>query len=446
MYRYWTPTCIIVFLILNMVACAQFTPPGPNALGGSIDQTSYLLLDWPEGLRILIWDDVFEGRHGNHAESATNDHVYHQSGGARSVDGRRYEYSLETRDGLQADFTIDGSPYDLDQGKLFLIRTAGGVTQVEQLDLDLSGLSPTNAGIEDFGRQTIEIARFFQSITNVAARENCSGAYGASEPPTVTTPPADPLPHSLKGYVLQSYCWDGQWYFTLTVGRNAVNVCDSSEPIITDNVRSHTMKGVQALKEALDQLQPGERVTWCSSNLPDADVIDDMLSHSRQSGLELSVWTDQKPSPTVAAPAPATADPTPTADLDRRPDLLMAPSPAPGLPSPVIELARPLYSISKDHVSSSGTGKSQGVWRLDPGGNVVKLSAPPELNITSFDLWPGDGRRAYGTSVGQIYLAMPDGQIRLLHDAGLEAGETVQISSVARSPEGDRLAFSSLLS
>ena len=292
-----------ILLILAMVACAQFTPPGPNALGGSIDQTSYLLLEWPDGLRILIWDDISEGGLHSHTEMkiATNDPVFLQSGGARASDGRTYEYSLETKDGLQAEFTIDGSPYDLGLGKLFLIRTAGGVTQVEQLDLDLSDLSPTNAGIEHFGRQAEEIARFIQLTTSVTAKEDCSLAYGDSEPPTETTPPANPLPRSLKGYVIQSYCWDGQWYFTLTTGRNAASPCDSSEPATMENVPSHTLKGVEALKETLNHLQPGEHVSWCSSDLPDADVIDDILAFGHQSGLELSVWKDLEPSPTATA-------------------------------------------------------------------------------------------------------------------------------------------------
>jgi hypothetical protein len=160
----------------------------------------------------------------------------------------------------------------------------------------------------------------------VTAKTNCSEANGDSIPPTVSMPPASPPPHSLKGYVIQSYCWEGQWIFTLTVGRNAVYPCDGSEPVTTDNVPSYTLKGDEALKEALDQLQPGDHVTWCSTDLPDADVINDLLTYSKRSGLELSVWTDPKPSPTATAPVPVSADPTPTPDPNRRPDLHMTTS------------------------------------------------------------------------------------------------------------------------
>lgn len=324
--RYWAAPCIIVLLIFTLVACRQFTPPEPNAVGSSISQTNYLLLDWPEGLRVLLWDDIYEGEHHNHTESATDDPVFHQSGSAQSSDGRSYEYALETRDGQKAEFSIDRVPYDLEKGKLFLIHTAGGSTQVEQLDLDLSGLSPTYAGVEEFGWQTTEIARFMQLATKAFAKENCSPVSGEAQPLPKSAPPADPLPLSLKGYVIHSYCRDGQWHFTLTVGRNSVYPCDSSEPTAIDNGLSRTLKGAEALKEALAELPPGELVTWCSPDLPDMRLIDDILAYSLQLGLELYVQTELKPSPTATALGPLPADPTPTTDPDRRPDSLITTS------------------------------------------------------------------------------------------------------------------------
>jgi hypothetical protein len=385
---------VLALVVLSLVACKQFTPPGPNAIGGSVNQTSYLLLDWPEGLRILIWDDIFGGEHHNHTESATNDPVFHQSGGAHSIDGRTYEYSLETRDGRQAEFTIDGIPCDLNTGRAFLINTIGSAIQVKQLNLDLSSLSPTNAGVEDFGRQTAEIARFTQSITNVAAKEDCSLTNVGSEPPTETTLAANPLPRSLKGYVIQSYCWERQWFFTLTVGRNSVNPCDSSEPVTTDNVTSYTLRGVEALKEALDQLQPGEHVTWCSSDLPDADVIDDLLAYSQRSGLELSVWTDPKPSPTATALQPASADRTPTADPGQRPDMHMT-------TSAVMSDNSLWYAFDKfdDAGGSYPYNQNQGLYRLQDG------------LITHFDI-PATIRVLEAAPDGHLYMGAGCGVMR----------------------------------
>lgn len=176
-----TLALILSIIILALVACGRSTPPGPNAVFGGIgSEAGYLLLDWQEGLRILIWDDIVEGDHHNSGSGSTTDPVFHQSGGASAPDGRGYEYSVETSDGQQADFTIDGIPYDLAQGKLFLIRTAGDGTQVQQLDLDLSNLTPTNDGIEAFGQATPEIAAFIAENA-AATTDQSTGAIGVPE-------------------------------------------------------------------------------------------------------------------------------------------------------------------------------------------------------------------------------------------------------------------------
>lgn len=177
----WVSVLVLSIIFLFLAACGRTTPPGPNAVYGTADgQASYMLLDWQEGLRILIWDDIVDGGHGSSGSGSTSDPVYHESGSAQATDGRGYEYNLETSDGLQAQFTIDGAAYDLDQGRLFLIRTAGDETQVQQLDLDLSGLTPTNDGIVAFGRETPEIAAFIAEST-AAATARTGGATGLPE-------------------------------------------------------------------------------------------------------------------------------------------------------------------------------------------------------------------------------------------------------------------------
>jgi hypothetical protein len=171
----------LIMLLLMLAACGRSTPPGPNAVyGAAVGKASYLLLDWQEGLRILIWDDIVDGGHGYSGSGSTSDPVFHQSGDASAADGRSYEYSVETSDGQQAEFTIDGTTYDLEQGKLFLISTTGDGTQVQQLDLDLSGLTPTNDGIVAFGRETVEIAAFIAEST-AAMTARTGGATGLPE-------------------------------------------------------------------------------------------------------------------------------------------------------------------------------------------------------------------------------------------------------------------------
>jgi hypothetical protein len=153
-----TPLAALIML-LALVACGGTTPPGANIISGAFEgQASYLLLDWQEGLRIMIWDDAPDADHHSSGSGSTTDPIFYQEGGAQAADGRGYAYTLETADGIQADFAIDGVPYDLERGKVFLIRVTGDGAQIQQLDLDLSGVSPTNDGIVAFGRETPEIA------------------------------------------------------------------------------------------------------------------------------------------------------------------------------------------------------------------------------------------------------------------------------------------------
>lgn len=109
--------------------------------------------------------------------------------------------------------------------------------------------------------------------------------------------------------------------------------------------------------------------------------------------------------------------------------------------SPPAELPRPLYLLSTNWTYSSTTGEPPGVWRLDPGSSRIERITPPDLAVTSFDIWLGDGRFAYGTSEGQIHMITPKEQSILLYDAGLETDSVVEIGSLDWSPDGTRLAF-----
>ena len=174
---------VLTILLFTLVACGGPTAPEPNDINGVVEGgAAYLLLDWPEGLRIMIWDDIIaHGSTYSSSTSATYDELFQQEGSAHAADGQGYEYSLETGDGLEANFAIDGVPYDLNQGRAFLIRIAGDENKVQQLDLDLSGVTPTNAGIEAFGRETAEIADFIRESL-MAVRGQVRGPWATGIP------------------------------------------------------------------------------------------------------------------------------------------------------------------------------------------------------------------------------------------------------------------------
>ena len=157
-----TATFTLLLILLILAACgSQSTPPAGHSIAGSYDgRAGYLLIEWQEGLRIMIWDDLSHGAHSSGSTSSTGDPLFHMDGGGQGPDGRSYQYTVDSADGLEATFTIDNVEYDLHRGKLFFIHTDGGDTWVEQLDVDLSGLAGTNAGIEAFGQYLPEIISF----------------------------------------------------------------------------------------------------------------------------------------------------------------------------------------------------------------------------------------------------------------------------------------------
>jgi hypothetical protein len=137
------------------------------------------------------------------------------------------------------------------------------------------------------------------------------------------------------------------------------------------------------------------------------------------------------PSAAIVVPSPTQSNPTAAPTL--------RPSPTPDSTPSVAESSRSLYFLSVDSASSE---RPRSVWRLDPGDTELERVTPPDLDITSFDLWLGDGRMAYGTGSGQLYVVMPEQEPRLLYDAGLHADGAFEINSLAWSPKGTRLAYS----
>jgi hypothetical protein len=90
---------------------------------------------------------------------STSDPVYRVEGQAANTDGPGFHWTLETRDGQTAQFSIDGTSYDLSAGTLFLISTRDGSPQVEQLQRDLSGIQPNRESILAFAQEDPDIAR-----------------------------------------------------------------------------------------------------------------------------------------------------------------------------------------------------------------------------------------------------------------------------------------------
>jgi hypothetical protein len=131
--------------------------------------------------------------------------------------------------------------------------------------------------------------------------------------------------------------------------------------------------------------------------------------------------------PAAASPTPPEASATPTA------------SPVPTRPTPTVDLttippadsaSRSLYFLAKS-----------AVWVLRPNTGQAERMTAEETLVTAFDVWPEDGRLAYGTKSGKLYAILPGQDARLLVKLGSDAPYPAFINGVDWSPDGNSLAY-----
>jgi hypothetical protein len=74
-------------------------------------------------------------------------------------------WKLETTDGKTAMLSLNAQQYDLSKGALFLVKTAGGQTQVQQIKTDLSMIQPTNEGCKAFSEANPDVSNFIHQAS-----------------------------------------------------------------------------------------------------------------------------------------------------------------------------------------------------------------------------------------------------------------------------------------
>jgi hypothetical protein len=131
-------TALLGGLVLVGGCTPRTTPPGPATLSSSGRDLTFTYLQWPQGLTVLLVDDIQPGDHHSHGDGSTSNPVWTESGSASALTGRGYSWQLKTADGKTATFHLDGQDYDLAKGGLFVIRTKGEQVQVHQRQQDLA--------------------------------------------------------------------------------------------------------------------------------------------------------------------------------------------------------------------------------------------------------------------------------------------------------------------
>ena len=99
-------------------------------------------------------------------------------------------------------------------------------------------------------------------------------------------PPPTPFPESMKGYELYSWQDGDQWNFSLLVGTNREKTLEEIKAADT------TLRGVDALTSALEQMPAGQYITWSSRetlSFPPDEVIEQVKQNCEDKGLILNL-------------------------------------------------------------------------------------------------------------------------------------------------------------
>ena len=128
---------------------------GTNSVGETSVQ--YVSISGDGRISLLIWSDAVRNA-GTRAESAL---LWSRvEGFFSSADGQRIDWAWKAPREKGGDFRLNGTPYDLANGTLFLVSTRGGEVRVTQLDVDLSKVQADKQGFEDFAKGQPRVAQF----------------------------------------------------------------------------------------------------------------------------------------------------------------------------------------------------------------------------------------------------------------------------------------------
>jgi hypothetical protein len=141
-----------------------------------------------------------------------------------------------------------------------------------------------------------------------------------------------------------------------------------------------------------------------------------------------------------AADTPTSMPPSPIpATRSAQPTLIPTATAYPVAPTPTIDLTaipprdsapRALYLLVKS-----------ALWVLRNDTSPAQRLTPEDSLVTAFDIWPDDGRIAYGTKSGKLYVVLPGRQPRLLLKLPADIPYPAFINGIDWSPDGIWLAY-----
>jgi hypothetical protein len=158
--RVWVALLMLAGLVgfagCSRAAVAPQRPANTDAGGNQVGVTGPRYGFWDGKLAVVVWFDTNDSSQGFAGEGPTA--VYH--GIFAPVDGRRFDWRCKTSDGKSGTLVIEGQPFDIAKGALFLVTTRDGTTGVQQKSRDLTPFGPDKAGVEKLAKEDADVAKF----------------------------------------------------------------------------------------------------------------------------------------------------------------------------------------------------------------------------------------------------------------------------------------------
>ena len=163
---------LVLVCVIASSGCHQ-PPPGISSLlafRNPIEDGTVVFFKLNEKKTVIIFCDIQripkEGDDNDASWQVTTppigaaDKTYKAKGWELASDDRRLDWQLETPDGSSIKVRLNGKEYDASKGNLFLVKTKGGKTEVEQLTKDLPGGLPDRKMVEAFARNDAAVSKF----------------------------------------------------------------------------------------------------------------------------------------------------------------------------------------------------------------------------------------------------------------------------------------------
>lgn len=125
-------------------------PPSPVALTVAEGNGYLVFYRWEGGPAVMICSDVKPDITRGGENAAGPPWRRTNTGLVGSHDGAQVEWQFDTTDNRTVKAKIYGTERDLAAGNVFLVKTQGGMTVVEQVQRDLSAVKPDAESVKAF--------------------------------------------------------------------------------------------------------------------------------------------------------------------------------------------------------------------------------------------------------------------------------------------------------